>query len=367
MKNKLIISIIIFILLVTIKYCFSNYKIEYEVNNYHIKAVYKNKRFYYEIKDDDKVYNFDIYGKSYFKKQFISDIKIIEDESFKCIYPVIKNEKTYPLCYVGGEFTDYNLIDSILLLEYKTNYVTIEKNNKDFVYYNNLNDNEYVALWNYKGYIVMNNKSYESVDLFNKDKYDNSLAYIIDNKIIMPNNDQEHEFNSLVIFNIKNKKKEIFELKYTIDYDSYIVGNIGNKLYLFDNKHSILYEINVKKEEIDIIGNNEKGYVKYENGKFVSCSKTEYKNDKIKYGENSNTNYHYDKNNGIYKSINDNKNIKQKIINKEVNIIKEDRYNLFYQYDDNFYKYSPIDGSQLVFYNYELKYNKDNIIFVYID
>ena len=148
-----------------------------------------------------------------------------------------------------------------------------------------------------------------------------------------------------------------------LDFDSYIVGNIKNKLYLFDNKYSILYEIDVKKEKTKIFGNNELGFTKYVDGEFVSCSKTEYKIDKIKFN-NKTSNYEYSVY-GMFKSINENTNLKQRINNNSVKIYHENYNDIYYLYNDNFYKYSPLKGSQMIFYNYELQFNNENTIFVY--
>ena len=363
MKKWLIIIIFIFSILIVLKYRFSNYEIKYKIDNYNVITKYKDKRFYFEISDNEYTYNFDIYDSRKFKMTKINKIELIEGDNFKCIYPTIKDKKTYPLCYYNGVYTDYNLIDSDLLVDYKKEKIEEEKPSKDFIYYNNLNKDEYVALWNYKGYIVMNDKEYKNIELFKSDKYDNTLAYIINNTIYMPNNDEEHEFTKLVYLNIETLEKGEIDLKHNIDFDSYIVGNIKNKLYLFDNKYSILYEIDTKKKKVNIIGSNEKGFVKYENGKFDNCSKSLYKVDKIKI-ENNNSNYTYS-NNGMTKIYNDNKNLVLKISNDANNIIKENNMDLYYQYKDNFIKYNPYNGSKKIFYNYELTFNSNNTIFVY--
>ncbi len=366
MRKLLMYSLLIFIILIITKYAFSNYTISYKLNNYEIKEVYKNKRFYFEIKDENnKVYNFDIYSKRKFFKTKISKIKVIQDETFKCIYPVINKLNTYPLCYSNNEFIDYNLIDSPLLLEYKNETINVDKANKDFIYYNNLSNDEYIALWNYKGYIIMNGKSYQNVELFKKDKYDNSLAYLLNDTIYMANNDEEHEYTSLVTINLTTLNKDKIDLGYTIDFDSYIVGNIRNNLYIFDNKYAVLYEINTKNKKVKIIANNEKGYVKYVNGEFVSCSKNEYKVNKIKFNTND-SKYKYTLNNGTYKAINENKKLLQKINNNDINIIKEKDNKIYYNFEDNFYIYEPFNGNNLIFYNYELTFNSDNTMFVYI-
>ena len=366
MNKKFVYIIILFLIVAFLKYRFSNYNIEYKIDNFQIKTIYKNKRFYYEINDGNKVYNFDIYKNRSFGKTKISKIETISDETFNCIYPTIKDISTYPLCYVSDVYTDFNLIDSELLETYKEEEIEPEKSNKDFIYYNNLTDDEYIALWNYKGYIIMNGKSFNNVELFNSDKYDNSLAYLINDTIYMPNNDEEHEYTSLVALNIKTRSTDLIELGHSIDFDSYVVGNVDKYLYIFDNKYSVLYEINTKNHKVDILSNNEKGFVKYENGKFVTCSKNEYKVDKIKYNKETKSNYTYLTSTGLYKTIKDNKNIKQKIINNDVNIINENNNEIYYQFEDSFYRYNPIYGSKKVFYNYELTFNSNNTIFVYI-
>ena len=364
MKKGLIFFILISILIIVIKFSFSNYNIEYKVDNYNIKTVYKNKRFYYEIIKGDKKYNFDIYANRKITYSKIKSIKEIDGENYNCIYPTIEGIKTYPLCYVDDVFTDYYLIESEDLEYYKEKKVTIDKSDKDFVYFNTLDDHEYVALWNYKGYIVMNKESYKIKNIFTNDKYDNTIAYLLNDTIYMSNNDEEHEYTSLIGLNLTTLKAQKLDLGYNIDYDSYIVGHVKNYLYIFDNKYSVLYEINVKNGKTSIKGNNEKGFVKYENGKFVSCSKTEYKIDKIKYNNNK-SNYKYTADDKLYKIINDNKNIKQVISNEKVNIISESGNNIYYLEKDRLYKYNPINGSNKVFYNYELSFNSENTIFVY--
>ena len=364
MKKILLIFIFVCILIIFTKYRFSNYNVEYKVNSYNVNETYKSGRFYFEISKGKYTYNFDSYSNRKFTKTKITKITAIKDDNYNCIYPTIKNIKTYPLCYVDNEYIDYNLIDSEKLDKYKTISNTTETD-RDFEYYNNLTNNEYVALWNYKGYIVMHNSSYKNIELFKSDRYDNSLAYLLNDTIYTVNYDEEFEYSSLIALNIMTNRTEKIDIGYNIDYDSYIVGNIKNKVYIFDNKHSILYEVNIKKNKTEIIGNVENGFVKYENGKFVSCSKSEYKVDKIKYNTLE-SNYTYIDDNGLFKTINDNNKLKQKINNNKVTMISEYNNDIYYIYEDNFYKYNPLNGENKIFYNYELTFNSNNTIFVYI-
>ena len=134
MKRGLVLTVIIGILLVMVKYYIADYDIEYKINNYDIKTVYKDKRLYYEIMKGKEIYNFEIYTKRKLSKTKIEKIKEIKDETISCIYPIIKDIETYPLCYENGIYKDYNLIESELLLEYKNEKINVEKSEKDFVY-----------------------------------------------------------------------------------------------------------------------------------------------------------------------------------------------------------------------------------------
>ena len=140
--------------------------------------------------------------------------------------------------------------------------------------------------------------------------------------------------------------------------------HIKKKLYIFDNKHSILYEINLKDGESKIIGSNEIGFVKYKNKEFVSCSKSEYKNDKIKYNKFVSI-YKYKNNNGLYKTIKDNEGIIQKISNDEVIILGEYDNVLYYLLKNKVYKYDPMKNIKQVLFENELEFNNTNMIFVY--
>ena len=364
MKRTLMCLILLCIILILVKFRFSNYTIEYKVDGYNIKTVYKKARFYYEISKDDKLFNFDIYSKRKLHYTKITNIKEIIDENIYCIYPTINDTKTFPLCYVDKDFVDYHLIESELLDEYKEEKIEVEKSNKDFVYYNNLGEDEYIALWNYKGYIVMNKASYNNKQLFDNDKYDNSISILIGDTIYMSNNDEEHEYTSLVSLNLKTLNTKKLNLGYTLDFDSYVVGSIKNYLYIFDNKYSTLYEINIKNGKTNIKANNEIGFVRYENGKFVNCSKNEYKINKIKYNSFK-SNYEYRLDKVTYKTLNDNKFIRQTIYNDEIKIYKEKDNSIYYLYKDSFYKYDPLNGEEKIFYNYELSFNSDNTVFVY--
>lgn len=359
MKKLLLTFILICVILVSVKYFFAGYYIDYEVNGYKIRTIYNNKRLYYEI---DNKYNFDIYVKSNFKKILIDKIEKLNTIDYECIYPIIKDVDTYPLCYKDGVQIDYNLIEDESLEIYK-NSISID-NNSSFKYYNNLN-NSYVAVWNYKGYYIMNRNDYENVNIFENDRYDNSLSFMKNEFIYMPDYSQEHTFNTLVTLNVVTKKIDKIKLNYDIDFDSYLVGEYNNKMYIFDNKYSILYEFDYKNNSLNIKGSNNLGYIKYVDGKEVSCSKSEYKVDKLRFYNNDSIYNYYYIDNLLYKTINTNTNIKTIIQNKNISIVGEYENYLYYVYESSFYRYSPKNGEEVIFYFNELEFNQNNTIFIY--
>lgn len=367
MKKSLFLIIIVTLIAVLTKFYISNYKIEYKVNDYDVKTIYKNKRFYFEIKKH-KIFNFDIYSKRKLSKTKVYKIEELDLANYYCIIPFIKDMKTYPLCYSKEtqEYIDYNLINDELLADYQYKSNLKSKPEKDFEYYNLLKENEYIALWTYKGYIIMNGKSFKNVNIFKKDRYDNSLSYIIDNTIYMPNYDEEHEYSKMIKLNLETHKIDSISLEKKIDFDSYIVGNIKNKLYIFDNKNSILYELNLKNSKLSVIGNIEKGFIKYKDGEWITCSKTEYRINKIKIDNHKDSNYTYKIENGLFKQIKENNNITTKISDNISNIIYEYNDDIYYIYEDNLYLYNSLKGNNKLFYYYELNFNKDNTIFMYI-
>ena len=123
MKRGLVLTIILGIILVIIKYYIADYSIEYKINNYDVKTIYKDKRLYYEIKKGNEIFNFEIFTKRKLSKTKINKIKEIKNDTISCIYPTINDFETYPLCYENGIYKDYNLIESDLLLEYKNEQI----------------------------------------------------------------------------------------------------------------------------------------------------------------------------------------------------------------------------------------------------
>jgi len=370
MKMKLLKILLLLIFIIIIKYFYSSYAIKYNIDNFSIIEKYEGKVYYFEITYKDITYNFKIYHKRKIRKKLIDNIDYIENGDYQCIYPKSKIKKTYPLCYQNEEgFLSYNLIndeklssyfDSLKIRYFNENY----EKNSEFKFMDNLNENEYVAVWKYNGYYLLNKDGINSIDLFSKDRYSNDLAFQLDNKIIMPNYDEELIFSNFIILDIRNGKHEKFESKYEISYDSYVAGSFKNNIYLFDNKNEKLYKINLRKRIVELIGEENKGFIKIIDGKLVKSSLKEYKN-KITFYDLEKEDLFVNKN---YKYYKENKKIKVKFLNEEeVNIVKINKDNIYYIKDDNFYIFNSITADKLILHYFELNFNDKNRLFIYIE
>ena len=345
MNRKLFIVIIMFILIlsVVLYYFKSNYVINYKVDNYKVKEQYKNNKYYFEI-SDKKTYNFDsLQGRKFNKKQ-IDSIKYIKDNEYVCIIPLSNKIDTYPLCFYNDSSISYSLVNSDIIKSFfiKNNYkLSKDESNdsKDFKFYNNLDKNEYIAIWKYNGFYILNENNIKTINLFKKDRYSNDLCFLNNKYLLLPNYNQSHEFTSFYKVDITSGKKEVIKTDYSISYESIIKGSFKNSVYFYDNKYKKSYVINIKKGSV------------YE-GKLVHLIKDK-------------SNYIYLNNNGLLKKYNENKNLSTIIYNKDVNIIDEYKDNLYFVDKEYLYKYKPILGYKRIVKNFEWNFNLKNTIFIY--
>lgn len=381
-RNIMIIILTILVIILIIRYVTINYSITYNVDNYTIKEYYKNNRMYFEIQDnseyksglDDVIYsftyNFDMSMKRKLFKKMINRVEKVEHDDEVCIYPNIKGKKTYPLCYKNGEQTSYYLMENNEMKDF-INSLGINESNEPsldtFKFYNNLSKNEYIAVYKYNGFYILNDDKIKSINLFDKDRYDNTPCIRVDNYLILPE-EAEYEFKKFIVIDLKTNKYTYIEGNQDISFDSIFLGYIKKKVYLLDNKNSKEYEIDLKEKEIKLIGDYEKGFRVYRDGKLKTGMISELK-ENIGFGnEEVISNYEYKViDNKLYKMFKDNQDIKTVLYNKEVNIIKEYDNELFFLDNDTLYKYNPLSGIKIILKNEEINYNQTNFIYIYIN
>lgn len=367
MKKVLNISLLIILLLMALKFLVSNYDIEYKVNNNSVREVYKNGYYYFEIKAD-KTYNFDLLKTRNISKVLIDNIQVLNTKSYNCIYPKIKGEKTYPLCYKSDQMIAYYLIEDPIIKDFVKNLNIQYKNEeseKTFKFFNNLTKDQYVAIYKYNGFYILNENKIKTVNLFKKDRYDNTLCLQIGNYLLLPE-ESEYIFSDFILLDMTNENKLTIKSEFFISYDSVMLGYIDKKAYILDNKTNIQYEIDIQKKKIKEIGNSEIGYKVLKENQLKTGMISDLRNTDDLWTSTKNTSlYTYKNKTALYKYINKNKDIVEKIYNREVQIINRNYKNLYFVDQYSLYLYDPLYGIKKIISNEEWNFNNENVIFIF--
>lgn len=354
MIKKVFYILIVLYIIILIKFYVADYDISYNIDGFNIIEKATKDYIYFEILKDNKTYSYMYETGRKITKKRIKNIEVEEVDNIICIKPNIKGLDNYFMCNNGNEQITYNTLKN----------EDTKTSNENFKYYKNLNKNEHIYIWKYDGFFYLNEDEYKSINIFEKDRYSNDLMTKINNYIIFPYYDSSYLFSSIVSLNMTTGKYEIIKTEYKISYDSYIVGNIKNNLYIFDNKEEKLYEINYKKGKINLIGDSKKGYIKYENGKRKKANLEEYTKDKITYFEEKENYTNITEN---YFNYTLNKNIKIKFFNKnEITISDYYQDNIYFIYKDSLYKYQNSNIETIAHY-FEFNFNKKNNVYVYYE
>lgn len=371
MKKNSVLLILFFGLIILIKYFVSNYEIKYEIDTFSVVENYKDNVYYFEITDNDElVYNFKLYEKRSLSKKILDDIKIVENDIYKCIYPVSDKALFYPVCYSDNEnLISYDLIDNEEINDFvdelKIKFETpVFNESEEFKFMDNVDDDTYIAVWKYNGFYLLKKGEVKTLDLFNKDRYSNDLSVLYKDKILVPNYDEDLVFSNFILLDIVTGEYEKVKSKFEISYDGYIAGTFKNNVYLFDNKNEKLYTINIKNGKVSLVGDEEKGFVKIENFREVKANLNEYKKDKITYFAELSKNNIKVKDN--YRYYEENEDIKVKFMyDNEFSVVHIYKDSIYYLKDDNLYMYDNKSGSKLLLHYFELNFNDRNRIFIY--
>lgn len=353
MKKGFVYILLGLYFIVLVKFFVSDYNISYDLDDYQIKELANGDYIYVEIKDQDTIYNYMFFtGRKLFKKR-VKDIKTEEVNGYKCLMPEVKGIDSYYVCSDG---------DALLSYQMSKKEDVYESSNDNFKYYNGVLNKEHVYIWKYDGFYYLNENEYKSINIFDKDRYSNDLMISINGYLVFPKYDNNYLFKGFVVLDMKSASYEFIESKYEINYDSYIVGNRKNNLYLFDNKELKLYEINYKKRKIELVGDDKKGYIKYVDGKKEEATLSEYVKDKITYFED-NSNYQIVDKNYMSYSLN-----KELILNyfndSDITYVNSINGNIYFIYKDKLYKYSNSEVKAVLHY-FEFNFNKNGNVFVY--
>ncbi|MBE6159710.1 MAG: hypothetical protein E7157_01530 [Lactobacillales bacterium] len=269
------------------------YKIKENDNTFYIKEIYTKKRkneinnYYFEIKLNEDIYNFQTYKNYKNANYIIKNIEYFSNDNYKCVYLKDKEEKQISdvIClnndiqyfYSNIEGKDKEVDEFVKKLKgYKKNKENL-KNKIDakpvILYRDNIIDNHYLYVENYKGIYLINKKdNVKNISLFKNDLYKNEISILNNENYITADYNEEYGFHEFKLVNIINGKKSEIISNDEISLDSYMQGSIDKEVYLFDKSDKKQYRINLKSKIVSLSGNKSKGIEVYKNNKLTTDS-----------------------------------------------------------------------------------------------
>lgn len=363
--KKINIFLITITLLITfyliILYTPKNYTLDYAIDKVKIIEKFNKKinRYNFILTYDEQDYPFFIERKYKRKRKLIQNIYIIKDDIETCLEVYIEDTKKV-LCSDKNGLKDYRTINEKLYNdnfssqtenEPITTYKNIDIYNKDYIY----------LIWNYKGYIVLNNKS-SNLEIFKKEKYSNIETFTANEYLLIPDYDSSYYFKKIYIYNTEKEKLKTIEFDYEISYNLFSLGTYKNKTYFLDLKNKNEYEIDLKKNRIKLINEKDNNGIFYKNNKKEVIPVNSLVTNPQKFTNNNVYNYILE-DNTLYQTLD---NYKIKITNKKVEaIVTTLNDSVFYISEDTLYKYNYNEGEKRILSNKEWKFNFQNCIFIF--
>ncbi len=360
-KLKIFQSSLILIFIIFVIFLFSpkNYTKKYTISNVAIKESYNKKEKYYYFTLNYNNISLDLLFESRYKqnRKFIEEIKIIKDDNNFCLIPEGKTFAFYPICYVDGKSTSYNAASSTLKNQLDSKYFPKKKvldTYEDIQIYNN---NYSYYIWNYDGFYYLNSKENKKIDIFSKEQYTINLIGYTKDYLVIADYDSNYTFNNFYTLDLSSSHLKKYKLNRDIYFDSYFPGYLKNKLYIVDNKESVMYEFNAKNGKLEKVPTRI-----YENTKWKDISIKTLSANKTMFTYKTNYNYTL-KNKDLYLKYSTNEN-ETLIATNITNIIKINHEDIFYLKGDELYHYSPSKGETLLLSYFEWNFNYNNIIFI---
>ncbi len=293
------ILLAILIVLKLVIFLFDNgHKVSYSVGNFKIEeelktnSLYGTDDYYFNVKHEKFKMNFQVpinYNKA---DKVITAIKYKKVGNMNCIMPIFKGGKTYTdimclgnkgeinLYHNLGENVKKSLSDFVSSLskfgynpeDYVDNAEGKKLSNTQIIYEDNMVENHYIAVENYKGLSLFSNKE-ASVKIFNNDIYKKPIKIFGDKYYVVADYNEEYSFKNFYIVNIINGNVKEIRSYNDISFDSIMQGFVKDDVYLFDKDAETQYKVSLKHESVEKVA--DKNNLKYYNGKWENMTLNE--------------------------------------------------------------------------------------------
>ena len=359
--------------------------VNYNIGNFNIKEVYTsfNDSYFFNLKSDDYNTNFQINYKNNKKEKILKSIIYKKIDGYNCLYPIFKDSNLSMdiMClkdkeiYYGNALNNENINNEFRKNGYNSskyidNSKKIDISNTQSMYKDNILDNTYIAVETYKGLKLFNGKETE-VKLFENDVYKKPISTFADKYYLVADYNSQYTFKNIFVVNIVNGEKKSIRSYDDLSFDSYIMGSVDGKTYLFDKETNFQYEIDLNQETINKVGN--KNNIKYYNGKWGVMSLMDARNEK-KFSTSKvesdfekvdlvgNYYYFYKRENdalNVYRSDKQNKNLKTYLFETtDMDNIIYLNNKVYYKNKNTFNVFSDYSSKKLISYS-ELEFNND--------
>ena len=394
LKIIIIIVCLIYISIKITKLWIKEYTIVYKINNYQIKEIYnkKNNTYHMITSNNKNKYIYTINHNFHKNKKIIKEIKTYKKNNLICIIPIYKkNIEKNIYCNLDNKQVSNDYLIKINSKEFNSFIKKIKSNNiivpstsnttkkykKIKVYQDNILEDDIYYYWNYKGLYILDKNNFKYQKVLKNDLYDNIVATTIKNYYVLLENTSVNGIKNIYYYDFKKAKLRNYSLEKPLSKETYINGIIDNIIYLTDKKEKKQYKLNIKKEKLERIDQDETVYITYINGKKKELSKSDFFMTEQYFTNNQISNkeitkskdlkiskdyYYYIEKDKLYKVLRYDK--KHKILLLELSNIKEwniEDNRIVILQDDTIYTYSEKVGLRKIFKSNELKYNYKNI------
>lgn len=355
----------------------------YKLNNFDVKEIYtartdnESDSYYIEINTGKNIFNIQTYENFHKTKKIITNIQYIKTNQYECIYPTFKDNlvNTDILCINNNIIYNYQTIkgkdktlDSKISQMGTYNGERFKDTSKGeimssgrVIYKENILKNHYLAFPTLKGMGLINNylksKWWYTVDLFKNDVLNPTIFDTVSKYYVIPDYTGAQSFTQFNVVDMVEGTNYKITCRNSISVNSYVMGTIGNIIYLYDITNQKQYEINPIDKDIIEVGNASIGIKFYSDGKWVKMNSVNVTKTKPQFiysnitgydridlvgGEKTGYIYYYKKgNNGydVYRSARSNTEILTYLFNTEtINNVKYYRNYVYYQ-DNRYLKY----------------------------
>ena len=364
-QRVLLLLFLLLLLFFAFKMFFQNrdYEVSYQVDDFLIKEAYHHDFDYYSFvfQKEDQVYYAFIDNHDFSARKVVKEIdeKTLEQES--CILPKSNYVRFDYLCRVGDEQVSYHLVSDQMKKEISLedfSETTLLKKEKNMEIYSGVLDDIFV--WNYRGFYVIHDQTFEEITLFSKDVYQPSFITQVENVLVIPDYEAEYYFEKVYLLDMNTKKVQTWNLNEKVYFDSRVLGVYQGCLYFVDKHEQKEWKLNISKKKIERVGNQNMGIIYQHGFQDISMNKLIYQD--VSFEGLQAVDYKKE-NHSFYRTWND---YSMKILDDEITEvvgIKQDT--VYYLKGDTLYSYSEYLGERILLRYFEWNFNHSNVIFVF--